>query len=259
MTTPLIRSTMDILAEARSHFDASVRGPVLYSATPVHDKSTDEVWAIEAVRSAHCLTEKGVYSRYGDMIEFSPSWLEDLTVEDHAGIAAFVAKHKESFWAIDGLWESLRHQCMSNNPNYAYLLRNVLLLWDSTTPHSWVESTEDCYSIHAIAGLGGVDVRTLPSKEQDGYRALAGFAVDAYLSDFYGRGHGKHPSGLPFAVDEIIYPGHYEVQEPYRSMVLEYPEQAKAIIEYLKRGYDGDDLLELLAVGTPAVMFAGVL
>lgn len=250
---------MNILAEARSHFDASVSGPVLYSATPVHDKNTDEVWAQEAVRNAHCLTEKGVYSRYGDLIEFSSSWLEDLTIEDHEGITFFVKKHKESFWAIDGLWEALRHQCMSNNPYYAYLLRNFMLLWDDTTTHAYVESTEDCYSIHAISGLGGVDVGSLSSEEQGRYRALAGFAVDAYLANFYGRGHGPHPSGLPFAVDEIVYPGQYEVQEPYRSMVMSYPEQAEAMIEYLKRGYDGDELLELLKGSTPAVMATGVL
>jgi hypothetical protein len=250
---------MEIIAEARSHFDASVSGPVLYSVTPVHDKNTDEVWAQDAVRSAHCLTEKGVYSRYGELIEFSPSWLEDLTIEDHEGITFFVKKHKESFWAIDGLWEALRHQCMSNNPCYAYLLRNFMLLWDDTTTHSYVESTEDCYSIHAIAGLGGVDVRSLAVEEQGRYRALAGFAVDAYLANFYGRGHGPHPSGLPFAVDEIVYPGQYEVQEPYRSMVMKYPEQAEALIEYLKRGYVGDELTALLAENTPAAMSAGVL
>jgi hypothetical protein len=250
---------MEILAEARSHFDASVSGPVLYSATPVHDKGTDEVWTQEAVRSAHCLTEKGTYSRYGDLIEFSPSWLENLTVEDHEGIAVFVTKHKESFWAIDGLWETLRHQCMSSNPSYAYLLRNFLLLWDETTTHTFEESSEDCYSLHAISGLGGVDISALPAEDQVRYRALAGFAVDAYLANFYGRGHGPHPSGAPFVVDEIVYPGDYKVQEPYRSMVWEHPEQAVPLIEYLKRGYVGDELAALLAESTPAAMSAGVL
>lgn len=259
MTMPLIRSTMETLVEARSHFDPSVSGAVKYSSEPVHNKSVDEVWRQEAVRSAHCFTEKGVYSRHGDMVEFSPQWLEDLSVADHEGIADFVKNHKESFWAIDGLWEALKHQCVSNNPRFAHLLRNFMLLWDTTTPHTFEESTEDCYSLHAISGLGGADIGSLSAEDIDRYRALAGFSVDAYLNRFYGRSNAAHPSGAPFVVAEIVYPGHYELQEPYRSMVWEHPEQAIPLIEYLKRGYVGDELAALLAENTPAAMSAGVL
>lgn len=258
MTTKPIQDTMEIIAEARSHFDASVSSAVKYSETPVYDDSVEKFWRLSAVSNAVVYTEKGVYSRYGDTLEFSPSWLEDLTVEDHRNIAAFVKAHRESFWAIDGLFTALIHQCISSNPDYTYLLRNFMLLWDDTTSHTKVESTEDCYSLHAISGIGNVDVSALPVEQQRVYRALAGFAVDAYLNRFYGRGHAAI-NGTPFVVDEIIYPGYYAVQEPYRSMVLEHPEQAEAMIHYLKCGYDGDELWGLLKESTPAVMSAGVL
>jgi hypothetical protein len=250
---------MEIIAEARLHFDASVSGSVKYSPTLVSDETTEFFWATHAVSNAYCLTEKGKYSRYGEEPIFSTEWLAHLSVEDHERIAAFIVKHKESFWAIDGLFTAMNHECLSNNPRFAYLLRNFLLLWDHTTNLALRIESEDCYSLHAISGIGGVDVSSLSAEDQDSYRALAGFAVESYLADFYGRGHGQHPSGLPFAVDEIVYPGHYEVQEPYRSMVLEHPEQASAMIEYMKRGYVGDELAALLKENTPAVMATGVL
>jgi hypothetical protein len=258
-TPEMIERTMVLIAEARLHFDASVSGPVKYSPTLVSDETTEFFWATLAVNSAYLLTEKGKHSRYGEEPVFSPEWLAHLSVEDHKNIAVFIRKHKESFWAIYGLLTAISHECLSDNPRFAYTMRNFLLLWDSTNSIVLGVESEDCYSLHAISGIGGVDVSSLSAEEQERYRALAGFAVESYLANFFGRGHGPHPAGFPFAVDEIVYPGHYEVQEPYRSMVLEHPEQARAMIEYMKRGYEGNDLAALLKKNTPAVMATGVL
>ena len=258
----LIKQTMEVIAEAASHFDASVSGAVKYSFETATGRSTADFWKYEFIRNAYCLTEKGTKSRYsslGEDPEFSPEWLIHLSEEDHRKIADFVEKHRESFWAIDGMFNALKHQCLSTVPRFSYLLRNFILLWDDTTSHTLSESTEDCYSLHAISGLGGVDISILTAEEQERYRALAGFSVDAYLNRFYGRGHAPYPEGNPFAVDEIVYPGYYEVQEPYRSMVLAHPEQAESMIEYLHRGYQADELWELLAQSTPVAMSIGVL
>lgn len=257
--TAMIAETMQIVAAASSHFDPSVSGKVQYSEEPLRYYTVHDFWHNALTKNDYCLTEKGEHSRYGLDARFSPEWLDHLSVEDHERIAIFIRNHKDSFWAIDGMVSALAHECLSSNPRFAFLLRNFILLWDNTTSHVLSKETEDCYSLHAISGISGVDISALPGNEQDRYGALAAFAVDAYLSDFYGQGHAPHPSGRPFAVDEIVYPGHYEVQEPYLSMVMKYPEQGSSMIRYMSLGYTGDELETLLADCTPATMSVGIL
>ena len=246
--------TMSLVAEAKSHFDASVRGPVTYSPEPVTNMSADAVWQDGISRMGWSMTDQGKNSRYGDDPRFSPLWFSNLTDEDHANIVTFINSHRESFWAIEGLFESLLQQCLNSKSDYGFLLRNFLLLWDST--NSNVIESEDCYSYSAIKGTGSVDVANLPKEEQERYHSLAIFAVKSYLAGLDGN------DGDPNVVQEDIWPMRYIVQEPYRSMVLDYPSHYMFILDFLSRGYtDGDEekLAELLAQNTQPLLTVGML
>lgn len=249
-----VQQTLELVTEALSHFDASAFDEVEYSSEPVTTESVQEVWQKDVDRHLWSFTHKGTMTRYGDEPVFSPDWMNGLTEHDHRSIAAFVEKNKFDFWAINSLAEAMIHPVLSLDPEYRYLLQNLLLLWDST--NQMIEERYDCYTLPAIRGIGCVNVGALSSDEQDGYRALAGFAAVTYIAGLDGK------DGDPDVVREVIVPGSYVVQEPYRSMALKYPNQTGFMFRYLKDSYsEGDEhhLAELLAQNTPAPLMIGLL
>jgi hypothetical protein len=253
-TLATVMRTMRLIADAKSHFDASVRGPVTYSPEPVTNMRADLIWQDGIKRMGWSMTDKGEHSRHGADPRFSPLWFSDLNEEDHRNIEEFIKGHQTSFWAIEGLFEALLHQCLNSMDDYRYLLRNFMLLWDST--NSRVTESEDCYSFSAIKGIGAVDVSSLPQDEQAPYFALSAFAVEAEKA-----GLGMRDSA-PYVVREHIMPMRWVVQEPYRSMVMQYPYHGGFILDYLTRGYtegDEQELASLLADDVPAVVSAGML
>jgi hypothetical protein len=255
-TLEATRQTMEVIAEAMSHFDPSVHGKVTYAHESVGNLSVDEYWEQEFARNVWVLTEKGEHSRYGNASTFDPDWLRFITAEDHQRIAAFTQANSKSYWSMDGMFIALQHQIVSSNPSYAHTLRNFLLLHAEIREHVLLHETEDCYTRGVVQGLGGEDIGTLSMKDQEGYRALAVFSVEAYLAQLCGR-HGR-----PNAVQEVTFPGDYAVQEPFRSMVWEHPNQVMFMIEYLTTSYTSGDeqhLLELLAKNTPTPLLAGLL
>lgn len=251
--TAILR-TMDAIAEANLRFDTSASGDVQYSHALISDVTTEDYWEFAAARNVRNRTSDGEYSRYGLEPVFTPSWLNGLSDENHHDIEVFLRDHAKSFWAVDGLTEALLHQCMSTDPAYAYLLRNFMLLWDDTTRH--VIESDDCYSLCAIKGIGGVDVRALPLDQREGYRALAGFAVISYIAGLDGEDDEL------FVVAEDVVSSSYAVQEPFRSMVMKYPSHTQFIFDYLTAGYspgDHERLLELLQQRTPTPLISGLL
>lgn len=247
--------TMNALAEAVLHFDPSVsNGPVPYSESPVVRMTAVECWRLRVSRMAWSMTDQGVNSRYGSPPQFDVSWLDDISDEEHAGVEDFIRTHRYSFWAIDGLFDALLHQIMNNSSSYRYLLRNFILLWDSSNARAM--GREDCYSLCSIKGVSGVDIGSLTADEQHRYAALVGFNTAAHIEGFMGY------KDNPAVLHEETIPMRITVLEPYRSMVWEYPQHNQFVIDYLKRGYRaGDEILiaELLPDIAATALNEGVL
>ena len=237
--SPLTSTALHALFEALSHFDAATHGEVVYREEPFGPPDHEGFWSKSGW---FYLSAAGIQN---DGTEYSvPDMFHQLSDADCWKVISFVENHRESFWALDAMRGAVVDQALDSR-NRKHLVSNVNSLWDESTNR--VQSLVDhgdCYSYRVIRGLPDVEISALTPEDKFVYRALVHFAVVSY-----NRSHCTISSSSA-PVREYSYENMIRVQEPYLSIVMQYPRQLEIILRWTElyegRSNEIDQLVELL-------------